>query len=224
MEKSKQVFGVILSFAKALESMYHNMHWKSAGDHYYSDHLLYERLYGNLGEEIDQIAEKALGIFDDQAVIKPSRQATTSAAILSKYMSDDDKPEQFPEIAIKAEKDFIKVIDSALDVFGSEGVLTPGIEDMFPAIVNTHEGHLYLLQQRNKTKEAGMRPLPRLYKLAYHLDKSGLYNEARKIEEVMEQMAERVGLTGEDIVSLADHFDSIGDTALANYFDELLKK
>lgn len=66
--------------------------------------------------------------------------------------------------------------------------------------------------------------LTKLFKLAYKLDKKGLYDEAKEIEEVMKTLAKRTGLTTEDLVSLADHFDGIGDTALADRFDELAKE
>jgi len=69
-----------------------------------------------------------------------------------------------------------------------------------------------------------MSTLVKLYKLAYTLDKKGMYDEAAEIEKVMKSLSERVGLTDEDMVALADHFDQEGDIALASYFDELLKE
>ncbi len=69
-----------------------------------------------------------------------------------------------------------------------------------------------------------MNPLARLYKVAYTLDRKGMYDEAKEIEQVMEAMARRVGLKLEDMIALADHFDQIGETALANKFDELAKE
>ncbi len=66
--------------------------------------------------------------------------------------------------------------------------------------------------------------LPRLYKLAYHLDQKGLYDEAAEIEKAMDVLAERVGLSADDMIALADYFDSIGDVALANHFDEMVKE
>lgn len=66
--------------------------------------------------------------------------------------------------------------------------------------------------------------LAKLYKLAYRLDKLALYDEAKEIEAVMKTLSERVGLTAEDMVSLADHFDNNGDTVLADRFDEMAKE
>ena len=73
-------------------------------------------------------------------------------------------------------------------------------------------------------QEKGASMIPRLFKLAYHLDGRGLYDEAKKIEEIMEQMVQRVGLKIDDMVALADHFDEIGDTKLASYFDNMIKE
>lgn len=71
------------------------------------------------------------------------------------------------------------------------------------------------------TKEAEM--LAKLYKMAYTLDQKGLYDEAKKIEEVMEEMTRRVGLNKKELVSLADYFDNMGEVELANKFDDILK-
>ena len=66
--------------------------------------------------------------------------------------------------------------------------------------------------------------LAKLYKLAYKLDKRALYDEAKEIEAVMKTLSERVGLTPDEMISLADHFDQEGETALANKFDEMVKE
>ena len=66
--------------------------------------------------------------------------------------------------------------------------------------------------------------LVQLYKLAYDLDREGLHSEAEEIEEVMKLMAKRVGLNVEDMVSLANYFDEVGDVELADTFDEMAKE
>ncbi len=66
--------------------------------------------------------------------------------------------------------------------------------------------------------------LSKLYKLAYRLDKLALYDEAKEIEAVMKTLSERVGLSEEDMVSLADHFDKEGDISLADRFDEMVRE
>lgn len=66
--------------------------------------------------------------------------------------------------------------------------------------------------------------LGKLYKMAYDLDKRGFHNEAAEIEKVMETMAKRVGLKLEEMVSLANYFDELGETELADTFDTMAKE
>lgn len=66
--------------------------------------------------------------------------------------------------------------------------------------------------------------LVELYKLAYDLDRKGLHSEAEEIEEVMKLMAQRVGLKVDDMVSLANYFDEVGDIELADKFDIMAKE
>jgi hypothetical protein len=66
--------------------------------------------------------------------------------------------------------------------------------------------------------------LAELVKLAYVLDKKGEYELARSVDEVVQSMAERVGLNIEELVSLADYFDAEGEVELANRFDGMLDK
>lgn len=65
--------------------------------------------------------------------------------------------------------------------------------------------------------------LKELFKLAYDLDRKGLYSEAEEIEEIMKIMAKRVGLKVEDLVSLANDFDKLGEHNLADKLDEIIK-
>ena len=65
--------------------------------------------------------------------------------------------------------------------------------------------------------------LTKLFKLAYDLDRKGLYSEAEEIEEMMKAMAKRVGLKVDDLVSLANEFDKLGAFDLADHFDSIIK-
>jgi len=69
-----------------------------------------------------------------------------------------------------------------------------------------------------------MNAVAKLYKLAYVLDKKSMFDEAREIERVMEAMAQRMGIKLEDMVALADHFDQVGETVLADKFDQMAKE
>jgi len=81
--------------------------------------------------------------------------------------------------------------------------------------------------QKELEKESSLRRdsmLAKLFKVAYKLDKDGLYDEARAIDEVVADLAQRVGLRmqPEDLVSIASFLDEQGDTKLASQFDDML--
>jgi len=224
-EKTQDVFVTILSFANALHYMYQNMHWKSSGESYYGDHLLFQRLYEGVAEEIDQIVERAIGISGNDDFIKPASNLHKAASILEELMNDDMSSKDFSKVAMEAEKKFINFIDESIKIFEDEGVMTTGLEDLLPAFVSKHEEHMYLLQQRSEGKNVeGMSMITKLYKLAYSLDRKGLYSEADRIDEVIKDMVKRMGVQYGDLVSLADYFDSIGKTKIANKFDNMIKE
>lgn len=163
----------VLIYARALYQMYQNFHWRSAGPQYYGDHLLYERLYGDLQGELDQLAEKTLGTGGE---LEPVSDGKAAADLLDKLTSDTSGTDDFPKEAIIAEEGFLEVIRDI-----PERPLSDGVENLLQGIADKHEEHLYLLKQRVKT--AGV--LERLAKLANKLDKEGLYNEANTIDEVI---------------------------------------
>lgn len=67
--------------------------------------------------------------------------------------------------------------------------------------------------------------LAKLFKVAYRLDRGGFYDEAKAIDEVVQDLAQRVGLKmkPEDLVSIASFLDEQGDTELASQFDGMLE-
>ena len=196
----------LLPYLRALSQLYQHAHWKCKGDNFFGDHLLFERLYGETNGEIDAVAEKIIGLSSDPELINPDSDSTTTAKLL-KEMANDDM--DFATQAVNAEKGLLALIKALLPE------ATDGLSNLLEGIADLHEGHVYLLQQRKTSMSA----LAGLYKMAYVLDKEGLYAEANEIDEAMKVMSQRAGLSLKDMVSLADYFDECGETALASQFD-----
>ena len=66
--------------------------------------------------------------------------------------------------------------------------------------------------------------LSELVKLAYTLDKKGEYELANEVQGVMIELIQRVGASPSEVASLANYFDELGETALADKFDKTLKE
>lgn len=135
----------LLAYTRALYQMYLGFHWESSGCHYYSDHLLYQRLYEGVQGEIDQLAERILGT-DSSNGLDPVTDVEAAAKMLGGMTSDSSGPGDFPEEAIRAEETFLELLTKTI----KDGV-SDGTEDLLQGIASQHEEHLYLLRQRAKT-------------------------------------------------------------------------
>ena len=140
-----------LALMKALQNYYQHAHWISKGEPYYGDHLLFERLYGSLNEQIDSLAEKMVGLGGDHFVCVKTVMGITSK-ILSHVpeMDDNTLGYELAKSSLKLEKMFLAMTKSLYSKMKEDGSLTLGLDDMLMSLYNEHEGNVYLLQQRVK--------------------------------------------------------------------------
>ena len=97
-----------IAFLRAMYLFYQNAHWQSNGPGSYSNHLMFQRLYEDVLEHIDAIAEKSIGLFGNE-VVDLSKQTDMISKILSKYskISNDsvvagiEFEKSFQDVAIK---------------------------------------------------------------------------------------------------------------------------
>ena len=140
---------VLLVHLKYLYALHQNHHWTSMGDPFYGDHLLFQRLYQATVEEIDGLAEKAIGLGNTTNVnlmLQTSQllKLVTSEGTASMIPTSSDLAKK----SLMAEMNFLKVIDVMISCLQECGLLTPGLSNMLEGIADVHEGHIYLLKQR----------------------------------------------------------------------------
>lgn len=140
---------VILVYLKHLYALHQNHHWVAMGDPYYGDHLLFQRLYEGTVEEIDGVAEKAIGLgctsnVDLQLVHSQLLKLVTGADGASTIPQSSDLAKK----SLMAELNFLKVVEHSISSLKECGLLTPGLANMLEGIADKHEGHVYLLKQR----------------------------------------------------------------------------
>lgn len=61
----------LLYILNALYTFYKSCHWSCKGDYFYQDHLLFERLYGELDDEMDGLVELIIGLTSDREFADP---------------------------------------------------------------------------------------------------------------------------------------------------------
>lgn len=140
-----------LALMKALQNYYQHAHWISKGEPYYADHLLFERLYGTLGSQIDSLAEKMVGVGGDHFVCVKTVMGMTSK-ILSHVPEMDQSTlgYEMVQVSLKLEKMFLSYTKKLYTKMKEDGSLTLGFDDMLMSLYNDHEGNVYLLGQRIK--------------------------------------------------------------------------
>ena len=142
---------VALVHLKYLAAVHQNHHWTAMGDPYYGDHLLFERLYNGVVEEIDTVAEKAIGLGSTHNVDLHLQHHQLLKLIVG-HGSASSMPHS-AELARKsllAEMNFLLVMKHLCDCLKGCGMMTHGLDNMLAGIEDKHEGHVYLLKQRTQ--------------------------------------------------------------------------
>ena len=141
--------------------MYQHVHWGTKGTAYYADHLLFERIYNKISEEIDGIAEKAVGLSSELSICPI--ETTTSALellknIFPKFNISGD-PHEFVEDMLIMENIFLEQNEKLYNKLEEEGSLTLGLDDLLTSIHSSHEENMYLLKQRYKVQSISERQI-----------------------------------------------------------------
>jgi DNA-binding ferritin-like protein len=140
---------VLIVNLRFLALVHQTHHWTAMGDPFFGDHLLFERLYNSTSDEIDQVAEKTVGLGTVQNV-DMMLQTSQLQRMIAGYGMSSTIPQQ-SELArrsMMAELNFLKAMDSLVCSLKESGTLTRGLDNMLAGIEDKHEGSVYLLKQR----------------------------------------------------------------------------
>lgn len=138
------VLSDLLAFVRAVYEAEHSFHWRTRGPLFYSDHLLFSRIYEGTYGDLDAIAEKLIGLSGQNDAVAPLMQAAKTLEIMQGFQLSDD-PKSFAHSALNMEKALIALVSSTLEVCQSE--MTDGLENFLQGLADKHETHVYLLQQ-----------------------------------------------------------------------------
>lgn len=138
----KENFTELLVKLRLLSMYYQTAHWTVKGSLFYQDHLLFERLYNTVVGEIDEVAEKAIGVTGDRSVVNLSDILDKVSEGSKKLRYEPRENVEFVQEAIELEESLLAFLEES-----AKGV-SLGVNDMMASIASAHEGNLYLLKQR----------------------------------------------------------------------------
>ena len=140
-----------LAMSRALHLMYQHLHWITAGDSFYSDHLLYQKLYKKMTREIDEVAEKFVGLTgsDSACPIKTTRVCSELLSSFYKNFDTNSNANMLSAYALYLEIIFLELNNEFYKKL-KEKEISLGLDDMIMSIHNSHEENVYLLKQKFK--------------------------------------------------------------------------
>lgn len=137
---------------KAAELWFHAAHHLTKGTGFSGDHVnLYGKIYLELQEEFDAVAERVLGITDNENLLCPKHCLSLALKLMETYPSPINMSDH--DIALTAHKIILdycvweNIFHAKLDELN---LLTIGLDDLLSSNSSRHEGYAYLLQQRIK--------------------------------------------------------------------------
>jgi len=137
----------ILGMLRALEILHQTHHWQAEGSNFYSDHLLFGRLYEAAHEDIDSLGEKIVGLGNSKLVGFSIHAVTISSWLVNiKSFGTSDAA---PRRSLEAEQMLVSLVETVMERLKQKNLLTRGLENLLGGIADKHEGLIYLLKQRD---------------------------------------------------------------------------
>lgn len=150
MDKFVEISSAYLAQLRLMYLFYQNCHWQVKGKNFYSEHLLFQKLYESLEDEIDATAEKIMGTLDKKS-IDLSLQLDLFKTLLNNFNKPSDKIKMSEaeciEKAIIAEKAFRVLSEKFKYSLEEAKKMSLGWEDLIAEQYSSSETRSYLLQQ-----------------------------------------------------------------------------
>jgi hypothetical protein len=164
---------IVLAILRAQYLSYQTSHWQTSGPAYYGNHLLFQRLYEGVQEEIDALGEKLVGYFGIEAV-----DLEDSLMLISEMVGRWHSHGCHFCRGLASEGELQDALFIVRNSWPNEHVPLPlGLDDWLAATANAHESNAYLLQQVMSAE--GLPAMPSLPKTAsIALDLPGYFNQS----------------------------------------------
>lgn len=140
---------VLVNATRALAMLHKANHWRTRGDDYYADHLLFDRLAGSVEEDVDGLAERLVGLADG-ALVEPATAASQTDKFLREAMPStaDMEPQGLVAASLAGEMFYLELVDVVAASLDAKGKLSRGTDNLLAGVSDKHEGLVYLLKQR----------------------------------------------------------------------------
>ena len=142
LEVVRRHLSEVLATLRAQYLSYQTSHWQVVGGSFYGNHLLFERLYKSVQDQVDQLAEKIVGYLGiDGVSLLPQVQDIFRCTTRWSKIGCHHKR------GLASEAELQDKIKAAYAAIKNVSAMTLGLDDWLMATANAHESNTYLLQQ-----------------------------------------------------------------------------
>jgi len=139
----------LLAYLRAALIINQTHHWQTSGPSFYADHLLFERLYDDEDDEvedlIDAVAERAVGLDSIDRVDAVEQCGKVFEIVKDAYNQvSGNTPSDMVKRSLFIEQQVMKAIENCRNTISIEGVTV-----ILDEVGDLHETFIYLLKQRN---------------------------------------------------------------------------
>lgn len=141
-EEAHKLLSKYVAFTRAMYLLHQQNHWAAS---HYGDHLLFQRLYEEVQEEmVDDAAERVVGLCGSLLF------EGAEAVIAKKFAPKDKSLISLLKSSLAIEEAFQKMCKLTYDEIKEKDMMTLGLDDLIMAQSSVGETHLYLLKQEIK--------------------------------------------------------------------------
>ena len=141
-----------LGMLRGMQLWFHGAHVLTKGAGFSGDHaFLYDKIYTEIQEEMDGAIEKVVGLTQNEMLACPAKITDLAMAVLEHYPTPAGAScLMIASVGLQIIRDYLEGLELLYRDLKQSDELSLGLDDFIMTSANTHEGYVYLLQQRVK--------------------------------------------------------------------------
>ena len=139
-EEACKLLSTYVAFLRVMYLVHQKNHWDALR---YGDHLLFQRIYEDVGTLADDAAERVIGLCGKLADVPMD-------GFIKEFSHKEDTLTSTLESSLSIEKAFLDLNKKTYEALKEKNMMTLGLDDMIMAQASESEVHVYLLQQALK--------------------------------------------------------------------------
>ena len=141
-----------IACTKATEMWFHAAHHVAKGKGFAGDHnILYSKIYNLLGEDLDSLVEKGIGLYEEEQLACPILISNLAAKMICNFDSPVNRNDhEIACIALDVLIYHLNHLESLYYQLEHSSKFTIGFDDLLASMANEYERYIYMLKQRIK--------------------------------------------------------------------------